>query len=118
MDKIRSDLLCENCSERESTHLLYHEKYEQEIGKYSLINPSIICTECTELFKNVNELFETRPRLIPFEEIVKWDGRMMGFTSKKLYEFSCFRHPWFKKKIWRIKFACQPKKKKPIDPES
>ena len=108
MTKIRKDLLCENCQHWESTILLYWERYHQDSGRTSLINPSIICTECSELF-NGNAADTDIPRFVRFDVIAKWDGRMRGLSSKK-YEFSVFRNPYFKKKLWRIKFASQPEK--------
>lgn len=99
------DLLCENCSQRESTTLLYYEKYHSESGKTSLINPSFICDNCKPLFLDCNQMFENRPRLIPFDVIANhWDGRLMGLTNRKQYEFTCFASPYFKKKLFRIKF--------------
>ena len=109
--KIRSDLRCENCQHRESTTLLYWEKYHIESGRISLIKPSFICTECSELFKGNNALYQDLPRLVPFDVIAnQWDNRIMGLTNKKTWEFSCFRNPYFRKRIWRIRFAFQPEK--------
>ena len=110
---IRSDLFCENCNQKESTTLLFWERYHIETGRTSLINPSFICTECSELFKGNNALYQDLPRLVSFKVIATWDGRLMGLTNKKTWEFSCFRNPYFKKKLWRIKFASQPEKNKP-----
>lgn len=98
------DLWCENCSQRESTTLLYYEKYHLESGRTSLINPSLICDNCKPLFLNCNILLENRPRLVPFEVLAKWDNRLMGLTSKSRWEFSCFRSPYFRKKLFRIRF--------------
>ena len=109
MKKIRKDLLCENCQHRESTTLLYYERYHQETGRSSLINPAIICDPCKELFTGNNALYPDIPRLLSFSVIAKWNGRMMGLSSKK-YEFSIFRNAHFRKKLWRIKFASQPEK--------
>lgn len=110
--KMRNDLRCENCGERESTYLLYYEKYEREIGKYSLINPSFVCSECSELFLDVNILHENRPKLISFEVIANvWDSRLIGLTSKKKYEFSAFRNPYFRKKLHRVRFIWKDREK-------
>lgn len=103
---MNKDLICENCQTIESTTLLYYEKYHVESGKTSLINPSLVCDKCKELFINNNGRFEHKPRLVPFDIIAnEWDARLMGLTSKTRYEFSVFRNPYFKKKIWRIKFV-------------
>ena len=114
-DKIRNDLRCENCSKQESTTLLYWERYHIETGRISITNPSFVCDTCKKLFTNINEFFENRPILASFDDIAnKWDVRLMGLTSKKRYEFSAFRNPYFKKKLHRIRFVW--KKKKPNDP--
>jgi len=106
------DLWCENCSQRESTTLLYYEKYHIENGKTSLINPSFICDTCKPLFLSCNILLENKPRLVPFDVIAnQWDGRLMGLTSKKLWEFTCFASPYFKKKLHRIRFVWKNEKK-------
>ncbi len=111
------DMLCENCQEYESAHLLYYEKYHKETGRLSLINPSFICENCKPLFLGCNALFETRPQLIPFEVIAKWDKRNYGLLSKKGYEFNIFaNNAYFRKKIWRIKFLW--KNGKQPDPKS
>lgn len=99
------DLWCDNCHSQESTTLLYYEKYHQQSGKTSLINPSFICDNCKPLFLDCNQFFENRPRLVSFDIMAnQWDGRLMGLTSKKRWEFSCFRNPYFKKKLFRIRF--------------
>lgn len=101
------DLWCENCQSKESTTLLFFEKYHTESGRTSLINPLFICDGCKPLFLDCNQFFENRPRLVSFEVLAKWDNRLMGLTSKKRWEFSCFRSPYFKKKLWRIKYIWQ-----------
>lgn len=103
--KIRIDLICENCSQNEATTLLYFEKYHKESGRISLINPSFICDKCVPLFLNLDNLFENRPRLVSFEEIGQWDGRLLGLASKTRWEFSAFRNPFFRKKLHRIRFV-------------
>jgi len=104
------DLWCENCAQVEATTLLYWERYHQDTGKISLINPSVVCDHCKKLFIGTNGRFQDMPRLVPFDVIAnQWDNRMMGLTSKK-YDFSIFRNPYFKKKLWRIRFASQPEK--------
>ena len=103
--RINKDLWCDNCSERESTALLYFEKYHQETGRISLINPSFICDTCRPLFLGCNQMFENIPRLVPFEVLAQWDNRNHGILSKKGYEFNAFAvNPYFRKKIWRIKY--------------
>jgi len=100
------DLICENCQQVESTTLLFWEKYHTDTGKTSLINPCLICDKCKQLFENEKDLYVNRPRLVPFDVIAnQWDARMQGLTSKSRWHFSCFRNPYFKKKIWRIKFV-------------
>ena len=111
---VRRDILCENCTHVEATTLLYWERYHQDTGKTSLINPSIVCDHCKKLFIGTNGRFQDKPRLIPFDAIAnQWDARMQGLTSKSLWDFSIFRNPHFKKKLWRIRFASQPEKNKP-----
>ncbi len=110
MGTIRRDLLCENCQHRESTTLLYFEKHHIESGRTSLINPSLICDTCKGLYLNIDETFENIPRLLSFKVIATWDGRLMGLTNKKTWEFSCFRNPYFRKKLHRIRYASQPPK--------
>lgn len=109
------DLICFNCEQRESTTLLYYEKYHPESGKTSLVNPSIICDNCKPLFLNCNILLENRPRLVSFDVIAnQWDARLMGLTSRKRYEFTCFASPYFKKKLQRIRFVWKNGKKDAI----
>ena len=95
---------CENCTLHEATTLLYYEKYHRESGRISLINPSFICDKCVPLFRGLNELFENRPVLVPFEKIAQWDARLMGLTSKTEWEFSVFRNPYYRKKLYRIRY--------------
>ena len=105
------DLWCETCCQVEATTLLYWERYHADTGKTSLINPSIVCDHCKGLFMGNIALYSDKPRLVPFDVIAnQWDNRMMGLTNKKTWEFSIFRNPYFRKKIWRIKFAFQPEK--------
>jgi len=114
---MRLDLLCENCQKNESTHLLYYERYHKESGRISLINPSFICGTCKPLFIGCNQLFENKPRLVPFNVIANtWDERLMGLTSKKRYEFSAFRNPHFRKKLHRIRYVWK-KREKQVEPE-
>lgn len=104
------DLFCENCGAREATHLLYWERYYPESKETSLVNPSLLCDKCKELYEKKGT-FKERSRLVPFDVIAnKWDSRMMGLTSKSRWKYSVFRDPYFKKKIWRIRFACKPEK--------
>jgi len=102
---MRKDLLCENCSQAESTHLIYHQKYHPEIGKFSLIDPLVVCDHCVELFKKSNIMFEHQPVIVPFEIIGKvWDWRFMGLLSKKGYEFNVFyKNQYWYKKLKRVK---------------
>ena len=105
MGKIRNDLRCNNCESQEATALLYYEKYHVESGRTSLINPSFICDACRPLFLNCNQMFQDIPRLVPFEVLAQWDNRNHGILSKKGYEFNAFAvNPYFRKKIWRIKY--------------
>ena len=102
---MRTDLICENCSEQESTTLLFYEQYHSEIGKYSLINPAFLCDRCKELFLGRTVFLEHRPRLVPFEVLAQWDNRNHGILSKKGYEFNALAsNTYFRKKIWRIKY--------------
>jgi len=99
-DKIRKDLLCENCAQKEATHLLYFKRYYKESGHFALINPQIICDDCSKLFKTSNLFFENQPVLIPFETIGKvWDWRLGGLLSKGKWEFNVF----YKNKYWYSK---------------
>lgn len=114
--KIRNDLRCENCSQKESTTLLYYEKYHLELGRTSLINPALICDTCKPLFLNCNILLENRPRLVSFDIIAnQWDSRNYGLLSKKGYEFNALSSPYFKKKIWRIRFVWKNREKDAVD---
>lgn len=104
------NLFCENCSKNEATHLLYWERYHTETKETSLVNPSLVCDKCKDLYEKKGK-FKDRSRLVPFDDIAnKWDSRMMGLTSKNRWKYSVFRDSYFKKKIWRIRFACRPEK--------
>lgn len=111
--KPRSDLLCEHCTQAESTHLIYYRRYYQESGRYALINPLIVCDHCIQLFKDSNLLLEHQPIIVPFEVLATWDKRLMGITSKKNWEFSVFRNKYWTKKLHRIRYIWQnpPRKK-------
>ncbi len=109
---VRRDIFCENCQAVEATTLLYYERYNQSTGRTSLINPSIVCDHCKNLFIHSHGPFGLA-RLVPFDVIAnQWDARMQGLTSKSLWDFSIFRNPHFKKKLWRIRYASQPEKNK------
>lgn len=105
--KPRSDLLCENCSQKEATHLLYYQRYYPESGKIALINPRIVCSECIQLFKGSNLLFDHQPVIVSFDTLAKWDKRLMGLTNKKQWEFSVFRNKYWTKKLHRIRYIWQ-----------
>lgn len=111
MNKPRSDLLCENCTLNEATHLVFFERYYKESGRTSLINPLFVCDKCIVLYKCSSQLFENRPRIVPFEKIGTWDERLMGLTSKKRWEFSAFRNPFLRKKLHRIRYIWKKTKK-------
>ena len=85
MEKKRKnhDLWCENCSHREATTLLYYIKPYADTGRICLINPSLVCDECSVMFNGLDRLFRERPILIHFSAIGQWDFRLMGITSKK-----------------------------------
>ena len=103
--KPRADLLCEHCQQAESTHLIYYRRYHIESGRYSLINPRIVCDHCIQLFKDSNLLLEHQPVIVPFEVIGRqWDWRFAGILSRKGYEFNALAHNkyWYKK-LKRVK---------------
>jgi len=106
-NKIRIDLLCDHCQQAESTHLLYYRRYHVESGRYSLINPMIVCSECIQLFRDSNLLLEHQPVIVPFDLLATWDNRLMGLTNKKQWEFSVFRNKYWAKKLHRIRYIWQ-----------
>jgi len=104
LKKIRNDLRCEHCHQAEASHLIYYRRYHIESGRFSLINPMIVCDNCIQLFRDSNLLLEHQPVIVPFQILAKWDDRLMGITSKKQWEFSVFRNKFWRKRLFRIRY--------------
>ena len=108
---MRKDIICCDCKKEEAFYLLFWKKIYKDMGE-AYLDPSIVCERCAKKFLGSLKLFERRPVLMSFRELRAKKQQYIGYIlSPKGKACNHLSFPFWRKKIWRIRYLGTPKKK-------
>lgn len=101
---MNQNLLCNKCGEAEADILLFFKKYHKESGRFSYLDPEILCPDCAKDWRGSLALHETRPMLVTFEKIGESKRKVGWLLSKRGLEANHLSVGFWRKKLWNIHF--------------